>query len=44
MMEQSDQDKFDGLKLLKLLYYIEKDGLPKKDTFGSKVTSKLSVM
>lgn len=43
MMEQSDQDKFDGLKLLKLLYYIEKDGLPKKDTFGSKVTSKLCI-
>lgn len=43
MMEQSHQDKFDGLKLLKLLYYIEKDGIPKKDTFGSKVASKLCI-
>ena len=39
MMEQSDQDKFDGLKLLKLLYYIEKDGLPKKDIIKNNVTS-----
>lgn len=30
MMERSNQDKFDGLKVLKMLYYIEKDGNPKK--------------
>ena len=43
MMEQSDQDKFDALKLLKLLYYIEKDGLSKKSAFGNKIESRLCI-
>lgn len=43
MMDRSNQDRFDGLKILKMLYYIEKDGNPKKNKMAKAADKRICI-